>query len=63
MANLKRIRDMLEQGTGRFSPFKEIRGLSTDDKPTEDIPEYSLFLEMDTGIVSYFDGIEWQVFE
>lgn len=44
-----------------FDARKEYRGLSTDTKPTEDIPLYATFLEMDTKDVFYFDGTEWQV--
>lgn len=29
--------------------YKEFMGLSTDDKPTEDVAVNSLFLELDTG--------------
>lgn len=32
-----------------------LRGLSSDTKPTEDIPNGSSFLEMDTGNVYVFD--------
>lgn len=35
-------------------------GLSTDDKPTGDIDVNSLFLELDTGDVYYYDGSDWQ---
>lgn len=34
-------------------------GLSTDTKPTEDIPVNTLFLELDTGDFYYYDGSEW----
>ena len=36
--------------------YKQVlRGLSTDEKPTEDVPNGSTFLEMDTGNVFVFD--------
>lgn len=34
-------------------------GLSTDTKPTEGIAVNSLFLELDTGDMYYFDGSTW----
>ena len=37
----------------------EFMGLSTDDKPTEDVNVNSLFLELDTGDFYYFDGSDW----
>lgn len=36
----------------------EYKGLSTDDKPT-DCAVNSMFLELDTGDMYYFDGEEW----
>ena len=38
----------------------DFKGLSTDDKPVENIGVNSLFLELDTGDFYYFDGEEWQ---
>ena len=42
----------------------ELKGLSTDTKPTKaegmNIGNNSLFLEVDTGDVYYFDGSAWQ---
>lgn len=38
---------------------KEFAGLSTDDKPTEDVLENSLFLELDTKTFYYFTNGEW----
>ena len=35
------------------------QGLSTDEKPTENVPINSLFLELDTGDFYYFDGSDW----
>ena len=37
----------------------EFKGLSTDDKPTEDVGVNSLFLELDTGDFYYFTGEAW----
>lgn len=39
----------------------ELVGLSTDTKPTNVVTN-TLFLELDTGDVKYFDGTEWQDF-
>ena len=39
----------------------EYMGLSTDDKP-ENPTLYSLFLELDTGDLYYFDGEDWALF-
>lgn len=35
-------------------------GASTDTKPTEDVGDYSLFFEMDTGDIYYFNGTSWE---
>ena len=35
-------------------------GKSTDNKPTVNVEENSLFLELDTGDFYYFDGEEWK---
>lgn len=37
----------------------EYLGLSTDNKPTARVAINSLFLELDTGDVYYFDGSTW----
>ena len=37
----------------------EFLGLSTDTKPSDGIELNSLFLELDTGKVYYFDGSDW----
>lgn len=34
----------------------EMRGLSTDEKPTENIVNGTVFIEIDTGKVFMFDG-------
>lgn len=39
----------------------QIKGLSTDTKPTAGIAVNSLFLELDTGEFYYFDGEGWQI--
>lgn len=40
----------------------EMRGLSTDEKPTENIVNGTVFIEIDTGKVYMFDaeGTEWK---
>ena len=35
-------------------------GLSTDQKPTDDVPVNSLFYELDTETVYYFNGTTWK---
>ena len=42
----------------------DIRGLSTDAKPTKDISNGSSFIEMDTGKIYFFDADnkEWLEF-
>lgn len=40
----------------------ELKGLSTDTKPTEGVSENTLFLELDTGDFYYFSGGEWKKF-
>ena len=37
----------------------ECRGLSTDTKPTTDVPLYSTFIEMDKRNIYYWTGTEW----
>lgn len=37
----------------------EYRGLSSDTKPTENVQENSLFLELDTGDFYYFADGDW----
>lgn len=44
--------------TVHSSQKKELLGLSTDEKP-ESISENTLFLELDTGDIYYFDGTDW----
>ena len=36
------------------------QGLSTDEKPTENVPINALFLELDTGDFYYFDETVWK---
>lgn len=40
----------------------ELRGLSTDEKPTENIENGTIFIEIDTGKIYMFDleNEEWQ---
>ena len=54
----KRINPGREDGSLMIT---ELIGLSADEKPTgENIGLYSLFLELDTGDMYYFDGSAWQ---
>lgn len=46
---------------GEDTKFTSFRGLSTDTKPTN-VPENSLFMELDTGVGYYFSGGEWKVY-
>ena len=39
--------------------YVELEGLSTDDKPTEDIAVNSKFYELDTNDTYYFTGETW----
>ena len=40
----------------------ELRGLSTDTKPTDNVSNGSVFIEIDTGNIFFFDGVskEWK---
>lgn len=44
--------------------YIEARGLSTDNKPTDDICNGSMYIEMDSGKVYFFDaaGETWREF-
>lgn len=46
---------------GEETMFSSFRGLSTDEKPTN-VPENSLFMELDTGVGYYFSEGEWKVY-
>lgn len=39
--------------------YMELEGLSTDDKPTEDVGVNSKFTELDTNDVYYYTGEAW----
>ncbi|MBR1910378.1 MAG: hypothetical protein IJ821_07315 [Lachnospiraceae bacterium] len=43
---------------GKIKPDPDIKGLSTDTKPT-DVPENSLFFELDTAKFYYISGGVW----
>ena len=45
---------------GENGNLMQFAGLSTDTKPTEGIAVNSMFLELDTGDLYYFDGSDWQ---
>ena len=51
---------MVTYNDNRANGEYEYKGLSTDSKPTA-CGVNSLFLELDTANVYYFDGEEWQV--
>ena len=46
------------------NPILELRGLSTDTKPTENISNGSVFIEMDTSKIYFYDAEnkEWKEF-
>lgn len=50
---------MITRNRYDLSDDTAFEGLSTDTKPTEDIPLNSLFLELDTNTFYYFDGNGW----
>lgn len=63
-------RYFLRKGRGKTMTVKLIRrstaylpweyiGLSTDTKPTEDVPAGSMFIAIDTGAKSIYSGITW----
>lgn len=46
---------------GYDTKFTEFRGLSTDTKP-ENVPENSVFMELDTGVGYYYSEGSWKVY-
>ena len=50
---------MITDRLSHTTNYVELEGLSTDDKPTENIAVNSKFYELDTNDVFYFDGEEW----
>lgn len=50
---------MVTKNDERYKFDCEYKGLSTDEKPTENVMPNSLFLELDTGDFYYFDGTNW----
>ena len=50
----------LRDNTNLPNTYKEFSGLSTDSKPTENIGVNSLFYELNTKKVFYFDGTTWK---
>lgn len=44
---------------GLYGNRFDFMGLHDDTKPTEGIDVNSLFLELDTGDIYYFDGSDW----
>lgn len=51
---------MITYNDNRGTGDVELKGLSTDTKPTEGIAVNSLFVELDTLDIYYFDGENWQ---
>ena len=51
---------MISDNKNPYAFEVELKGLSTDTKPTDGIAVNSLFLELDTGAFYYFDGSSWQ---
>lgn len=49
---------------GGNTPVLEIRGLSTDEKPTENIGNGSVFIEIDSGKIFFYDleNEQWKEF-
>lgn len=58
MVTINRVVRSYNNGVKQVHDY-EYKGLSTDTKPT-DCAVNSLFLELDTGDLYYFDGSEWQ---
>lgn len=50
---------MISVNTNRQAGEHDLKGLSTDTKPTENVGVNSLFLELDTGDFYYFNGTTW----
>lgn len=50
----------LRDNTNLPNTYKEFSGLSTDSKPTTNIGVNSLFYELNTKKVYYFDGTTWK---
>ena len=53
---------MITRNRYDYSEDIAYQGLSTDEKPTENVAINSLFVEFDTGDVYYFDGEDWVKF-
>lgn len=50
----------LRDNTYLPNTYKEYSGLSTDSKPTEGVGINSLFYELNTKKVYYYDGTTWK---
>ena len=50
---------MVTNKLSHATDYVELEGLSTDEKPTEDVGVNSKFYELDTNNVYYFNGEEW----
>lgn len=54
---------MITRNRYDYSEDITYQGLSTDTpKPTEGVAVNSIFLELDTGDIYYYDGSEWAKF-
>lgn len=58
---IKYKEDIASNGSFKFKTYFEGKCLSTDTKPTEDVVNGSVLLEMDTSKIYMFDesGIQW----
>ena len=54
---------MVTINTNKQAGEYEFKGLSTDTKPTENVSANSMFLELDTCDVYYFNGTTWEKVE
>lgn len=50
---------MITRNRYDYSEDLAYEGLSTDEKPTENVGINALFLELDTGKFYYFNGVSW----
>ena len=50
---------MITRNRYDYSEDLAYEGLSTDNKPTENVGINALFLELDTGDFYYWDGSDW----
>ncbi len=62
MITIYERKDTRIEEDGDFKTSMELRGLSTDTKPTDNIDNGSIFIEIDTGKIYMFDleNEEWK---